>query len=338
MFRRRKGEPPPNKGEYLHRLVFNITDDLPELQAEARAAAKEFFGGEPLTGSEMEIAQASGRMMEWFVFDRVVKRTGKVPFEMWLEAMGDRLSEEERAVYEGYRDNVYSMFEILEVRRGEGLTLRDHFTEKIYEVREKRGTYQVRKGETLIGRVLPAGDAYELSGVTLRLPHQLTQDLKQVFPQGIDTGERLDPLTVEQILFGRKPPRERRPSRPSRLPPGLNIPADLEEQVAQELEQRTAGQLTLAELRLKIQGTDDFMVFLQWAMDRLVRESDSDRKIERLLDLLLKLWNATPREEFGGKSPAEILREEFPELWEASPAAPGRQRDEPRSIRRKRRR
>jgi hypothetical protein len=54
----------------------------------------------------------------------------------------------------------------------------------VYEVREKRGTYQVRKGETLIGRVLPAGDAYELSGVTLRLPHQLTQDLKQVFPQG----------------------------------------------------------------------------------------------------------------------------------------------------------
>jgi len=352
MFRRKQPEEGPDKKtSYLHRLVYNITDDLPELEKEKQAAAKEFFGPGPLVGDEMEVAQATGRMMEWFIFDRVVKKTGKVPLEMWLEAMWDRLSEEEREIYAGYRDHVYSMFEILEVRRGEGLKVRDHFTDKIYEVQEKRGSLQVRKGLTLIARVLPFGDAYMFSGVNILLPRQLTRALNETLPFGIDSDERLDPLDMERIIFGREtqPKRERRapqsrqprpriPAWPSGLPPGLDIPDDLEEQVERALERHTEGALTLAALKRKISETEDFNDYLQWVMKRVALEPEDERELQHFLDLMLKLWNATPREEFGGRSPAEALLSEHPELIAGARGESPRRRKIRRLKRRKRRR
>ena len=57
-----------------------------------------------------------------------------------------------------------SVHEVVSVRRGEGMTLRDVRTGDIHEVRERAGSTQVKVGELCCARVVPAGDTMQIFG------------------------------------------------------------------------------------------------------------------------------------------------------------------------------
>jgi tetratricopeptide (TPR) repeat protein len=96
------------------------------------------------------------------VYDAVLFEGGA--FEDFLYLRGCLLPEDERLLAEQWLLAERSVHEVVAVRRGEGMTLRDVRTGDINEVRERAGSTQVKTGELYCARVLPAGERMQIFG------------------------------------------------------------------------------------------------------------------------------------------------------------------------------
>jgi hypothetical protein len=191
-----------NPADYLER-IWSIPAEL-DLKRELNKTQKKFFGGKlPRYSSEHEIKTAIGRHIEWFIFDNPLKRLGgRTPFEHFLHINQDKFGEEDREIYEGFNKNIFGIFEVKNIERGYGFTLRNLADDKEYEVREKRATYQLQDGQCIIGRIFPFRGYYTLSGGVRSWPREIAHNLSQGF---VEIRERcrdatIDPLTIENIF------------------------------------------------------------------------------------------------------------------------------------------
>ncbi|GLV08481.1 hypothetical protein MyChFU_18010 [Mycobacterium intracellulare subsp. chimaera] len=85
-------------------------------------------------------------------------------FADFLSTRGFLLPEDERMLAEQWLLVDRSVHEVLEVSRGEGLTVRDVRTGDVHEVRERAGSAQVKVGGLYCARVVPAGDTMQIFG------------------------------------------------------------------------------------------------------------------------------------------------------------------------------
>ena len=85
-------------------------------------------------------------------------------FADFLAVRGSLLPEDERLLAGQWLLVERSVHEVVSVRRGEGLTLRDVRTGDVHEVRERAGSTQVKVGELYCARVVPAGDTMQIFG------------------------------------------------------------------------------------------------------------------------------------------------------------------------------
>ena len=85
-------------------------------------------------------------------------------FADFLAVRGSLLPEDERLLAEQWLLVERSVHEVVAVRRGEGMTLRDVRTGDVHEVRERAGSRQVKAGELYCARVVPAGDTMQIFG------------------------------------------------------------------------------------------------------------------------------------------------------------------------------
>ena len=85
-------------------------------------------------------------------------------FADFLAVRGSLLPEDERLLAQQWLLVERSVHEVVSVRRGEGMTLRDVRTGDIHEVRERAGSTQVKVGELCCARVVPAGDTMQIFG------------------------------------------------------------------------------------------------------------------------------------------------------------------------------
>ena len=85
-------------------------------------------------------------------------------FADFLTVRGSLLPEDERLLAQQWLLVERSVHEVVSVRRGEGMTLRDVRTGDIHEVRERAGGTQVKVGELCCARVVPAGDTMQIFG------------------------------------------------------------------------------------------------------------------------------------------------------------------------------
>ena len=77
---------------------------------------------------------------------------------------GSLLPEDERALAEQWLLIDRSVFEVEEVRRGQGMTVRDVRTGDRHEVRERTGSGRLKPGQLICARVVPAGDTMQIFG------------------------------------------------------------------------------------------------------------------------------------------------------------------------------
>jgi len=77
---------------------------------------------------------------------------------------GDLLPTDERLLAEQWLLVERSVFEITAVRPGEELTVRDLRTGDVHEVRERAGSRQLRSGQLICARVVPAGTTMQIFG------------------------------------------------------------------------------------------------------------------------------------------------------------------------------
>jgi hypothetical protein len=85
-------------------------------------------------------------------------------FADFLAVRGSLLPEDERLLAGQWLLVERSVHEVVSVRRGEGLTLRDVRTGDVHQVRERGGSRQVKPGELYCARVVPAGDTMQIFG------------------------------------------------------------------------------------------------------------------------------------------------------------------------------
>lgn len=85
-------------------------------------------------------------------------------FQEFLEIRGSLLPEDERSLAEQWLLVERSVFEVEEVRRGEGVTVRDLRTGDTHDVREVAASRQLNKGQLVCARVVPAGDTIQFFG------------------------------------------------------------------------------------------------------------------------------------------------------------------------------
>jgi len=85
-------------------------------------------------------------------------------FADFLAVRGSLLPADERSLGEQWLLLERSVHEVVSVRRGEGMTLRDVRTGDVHQVRERAGSRQVKVGELYCARVVPAGDTIQIFG------------------------------------------------------------------------------------------------------------------------------------------------------------------------------
>ncbi len=96
------------------------------------------------------------------VLDAVLFEGGA--FEEFLEMRGSLLPADERLLAEQWLLVDRSVFEVEQVHPGRGITMRDVRTGDTHEVRERTASRQLKPGQLVCARVVPAGDTMQLFG------------------------------------------------------------------------------------------------------------------------------------------------------------------------------
>lgn len=85
-------------------------------------------------------------------------------FAEYLDVRGRLLPDDEHLLAAQWLLVERSVHEVVSVRRGEGMTLRDVRTGDVHEVRERSGSRQVQVGALYCARVVPAGETMQIFG------------------------------------------------------------------------------------------------------------------------------------------------------------------------------
>lgn len=96
------------------------------------------------------------------VLDAVLFEGGA--FEDFLEVRGPLLPDDERLLAEQWLRVERSVFEVEQVRRGEGVAVRDVRTGDTHDVRERTASRQLKPGQLICARVVSAGDSSQFFG------------------------------------------------------------------------------------------------------------------------------------------------------------------------------
>ncbi len=96
------------------------------------------------------------------VIDTVLFEGGA--FAEFLQTRGSLLPDDERLLAEQWLLVDRSVFEVEAVRRGRGVTVRDVRTGDTYQVREATASRQLKAGQLVCTRVLPAADTWQFFG------------------------------------------------------------------------------------------------------------------------------------------------------------------------------
>jgi hypothetical protein len=107
-------------------------------------------------------AQVLPLAMPWSVYHFCVQ--GRPAFEWFLEEASPRPGADERRWLDAQRASWLSVWEVIEVRAGEGLELRDLFAEEERSVREILATETVVKRDCILARVVVLDEAAVLGG------------------------------------------------------------------------------------------------------------------------------------------------------------------------------
>ncbi|MEQ1895420.1 MAG: hypothetical protein ABL998_23020, partial [Planctomycetota bacterium] len=123
------------------------------LQAEFVASRTDFF----VAASAARTAHAERRHLEWFLLERPSEVLGAIPALAWQEPWRASLPEPAAEVASGFLESLPGAFELSSLVPGEGLWVRDLFTQGEHPVAEARATATLAVGDLLVGRLFPAG-------------------------------------------------------------------------------------------------------------------------------------------------------------------------------------
>jgi len=142
--------------EYLDHVIETYTQG--KFEQEVRKARSDFF---QMTGTAFEedpfYEERLDLFLEWYIFTRPLAAYDLPPVKLFYLEKEKELSDEERAVYHGFTQNVHSLYQLKKVR-GDNLVLEDLFTGKQVTVVEKKSMMTV--GDVFEARLVPYHGTY----------------------------------------------------------------------------------------------------------------------------------------------------------------------------------
>jgi hypothetical protein len=287
--------PLPDRAAPLLSRLYDFIQE-PAVAPFLREAADRFAGA-----WEVPTSAEAPEFLDYAVFSHRDAK-GRTGLDLFFEALGDGLDPEEREAYLGFRDSVFGIFAVEEVRPGEGLELRRCGTDERLQVVEESASKQLRPGDGIITRAIPYRGRHEIAGMASALTHEvLYLTDRAILRRGGKVGPEMeDPLVLRKLIQDAS---EKRLEQPETL-------MDAEVSAASVFAE--AGfPFTVEDVQARFQAMRSPLDLLGQIDMKALRFKDMEY-LQRFQDALSALWNMTPRREFGGLSPEEKHRERHP--------------------------
>jgi len=287
-------EPATRVSEYCAKILEFCEGDR-YLSREIEEEMKSFLTSRPdvyyPTSEERESAEL--RFLDYFLFSYSSSHYGITPLEVFLSRKLSGFNKKDRKVYSEFKFHIYSAFEVLKVAIGSHFIAKDLSSDKVYKVRENKGTYQMDEGDFIIARVLPYEKDYALSHISLFIPKDASYVAKREWRRmSPEEKKKPDPLLLERILYqGEK----------GKTEDDLEM---VEKKLRRKLKKYLGKKaITIKQLRRKINETTDPIKVLK----ELTRKIDfpSTEEFMEFQELFNLFWNLSPRYEFRGMSPQQ---------------------------------
>jgi tetratricopeptide (TPR) repeat protein len=237
-------------------------------------------------------------IFDWFIFDRRLKSFDKTPLEHFIDINKDAPPEEKR-IYENFRNNIYSLFEVKALKIGKEMVLMDLMTKKEYWIWEKTATQHLQKGQCILTRILPYEDHYILTGMVHAFPKDSTYGLRLGYKRMRENKAdmKINPKQIAEIIHEFQTKEKIK---------DLDLDK-VQQRLSEKLEELGFADVAPADIIEKFnENIEPGQVFKEIAEKAVFPE---DKDAQELLELLIALWNKFPHKAMGYISPEEKGRD-----------------------------
>ena len=217
---------------------------------------------------------------------------GRIGVDIFLREVGPSLDPEERAAFERMRETVFGPFAI-EERVPSGLRVRYVGTDDRFEVTVNFDVKESPPGNGFVARLVPCGKVHLVTGYCLSLSAKMVSELERLARAANPEAMRrlyVNPIGFLEIMLAgflmKRPPENLREAEIHAAP--IFTAADFP--------------FTVEEVKDRFRRSRDGIEILEDC--GLIRVRNAE-EFKRLMEALVFLWNYLPRDELGGRPPAE---------------------------------
>jgi hypothetical protein len=284
---------------------------------EMENAFLEFFpkakGTSPKNPFELR-EEDEGTFNEWLIFDFKLSN-GETPLLYFVRTGMNGFSEDEKAIYRALTKTTYGVFEIIAVKIGKEMMVRQVGDEQIYNVKECMGTIGARKGMYIIARLCFMINQYEFVGSSIHaLPFSIDKRTENGFA---DFAKDLNPKKAQEI-FERTEHFENRETVKSYVEE-LPSPKDAEALLRKAFKKYGVDRyVTVEQIRAWANSVGVHDEYYQARInlifglleDREMEDVESQNAFDEILPAINSFHNSLPIKSLGGKSPNEARAEQ----------------------------
>lgn len=139
------------------RKVGQYYRNVPEYREEIKRGLREFFDMDNVVDTDNPLFN------EWMMYDFKFS-DGKGMLQKFYDENPLSIPDYRREIYKTLMENYYGFFEVLEVRKFSGLSLKRLSDGKTFDVSEMSATMDLENGDIFVCRVAKVIDHYELVG------------------------------------------------------------------------------------------------------------------------------------------------------------------------------
>lgn len=170
--------------KYLDKIIQAVTSE--ECSEELAAAKKEYFSS---TGEVFDDDKSfESRMIsfvEWYSFDRILKKYQKTPIEYFINANVQTLNDDEKAIYNGFLKNIHSVFYVKKIKKN-NIIIKNLSDSKKFSIQENDSSMFFQKGDIFEARLMPFNGTYHFSGSFCFHPKELYKKIKKELKKSND--------------------------------------------------------------------------------------------------------------------------------------------------------
>lgn len=164
-------------------LLPKVLEALDRFGVELPAALNRFWNGAYNVHDVKELDdhedRGSERFLTWFAFDAQDEQGTTPAQRLATDPEGLELTAPEAQVLRGWGDVRLQPYEIVTVRKGQGLEVRPLFGEGTLYLEDHKAARRVEPGEVLIAHLIPASDVYYVAGAAAQLTPDTALKLRE---------------------------------------------------------------------------------------------------------------------------------------------------------------